>query len=196
MIGVLTGGVMVGSQAFLTGCKETGKSEAGFTPAKIALLNEVGETILPKTSSPGAKEAQVGEFMEIYVKDCYTQAEQDQFMNGLDELESAFKKKYDKSFVEATPEQRKEFVGMLETESKEYNLKRDERDKPQKDQAEKEKREFVRSPSHYYSMIKQLTLFSFFTSKPGMTQALRHEPLPQRYDGAFPYKKGDKAWAE
>ena len=45
-------------------------------------------------------------------------------------------------------------------------------------------------------MMKQLTLMGFFTSKPGATQALRHEPVPGKYDGAFPYKKGDKAWAE
>jgi hypothetical protein len=44
--------------------------------------------------------------------------------------------------------------------------------------------------------MKQLTLFCFFTSKPGMTQALRHQQVPGRYDGAFPYKKGDRAWAE
>ena len=45
-------------------------------------------------------------------------------------------------------------------------------------------------------MIKQLTLTGFFTSKTGMTETLRHVPIPGKFDGEFPYAKGDKAWAE
>jgi hypothetical protein len=35
----------------------------------------------------------------------------------------------------------------------------------------------------------------YFTSEIGSKQALRHLPVPGKYDGNFPYKKGDKAWA-
>jgi hypothetical protein len=44
-------------------------------------------------------------------------------------------------------------------------------------------------------MMKQLTLWGYFSSEIGMKQALRFLPIPGRYDGALPYKKGDKAWA-
>jgi len=44
-------------------------------------------------------------------------------------------------------------------------------------------------------MIKQLTLLGFFTSKQGATLAMRHVSVPGRYDGALPYKKGDKAYS-
>ncbi len=221
-IALLTGGVVIGGEVFLTGCKTGAKTEAGFTAGNISLLDEVGETILPATSSPGAKAAQVGEFMKVFVNDCYTENEQKAFLSGIQELETACDKMHGKSFMECTPEQRSEFIMSLEKESKEYNRNRDESDKKrikeenekrerelkesknqrhelgelQKDQAEKEEKEFISSPSHYYSMIKQLTLLGFFTSKPGATQALRHEPVPGKYDGAFPYKKGDRAWAE
>ena len=48
MIAVLTGGAVVGAEAFLTGCSTTGhKTGLGFTTRNIALLDEVGETILP-----------------------------------------------------------------------------------------------------------------------------------------------------
>jgi hypothetical protein len=56
-------------------------------------------------------------------------------------------------------------------------------------------KEFNSAPLHYYTMIKQLTLFGYFTSETGMKQTLRYLPVPGKYDGAFPYKKGDKAWA-
>jgi hypothetical protein len=45
-------------------------------------------------------------------------------------------------------------------------------------------------------MMKQLTLWGFFTSETGMTETLRHAPVPGKYDGAVPYTKGEKAWAE
>ena len=43
--------------------------------------------------------------------------------------------------------------------------------------------------------MKQLTLFGYFTSKEGATQALRYVAVPGKYVGDYPYKKGDKAWA-
>jgi hypothetical protein len=29
-----------------------------------------------------------------------------------------------------------------------------------------------------------------------MTETLRHLPVPGKYDGAYAYSKGEKAWAE
>ena len=44
-------------------------------------------------------------------------------------------------------------------------------------------------------MMKELTLLGYFTSEVGATKALRYLPVPGRYDGNVPYKKGDRAWA-
>jgi hypothetical protein len=49
---------------------------------------------------------------------------------------------------------------------------------------------------HYFSMMKQLTIWGYFTSEPGATRALRYNPVPGRYLACIPYKVGDKAWAE
>jgi hypothetical protein len=204
MIAVVTGGVVIGGEVFLTGCTTAGKTEAGFTAENIALLDEVAETIIPATTTPGAKAAKVGEFMKVMVTDCYTQNQQTAFMNGIALLEEACKKATGKSFMECTPVQRHDFLVSLEKEAKEFNTKRDEADKPKRDalKAENEKlpwkdqKEFETTPSHYYTMMKQLTLLGFFSSKTGMTETLRHIPVPGKYDGAFPYAKGDKAWAE
>jgi hypothetical protein len=43
--------------------------------------------------------------------------------------------------------------------------------------------------------MKQLAILGYFTSKEGATKALRYVAVPGKYDGALPYKKGDKAWA-
>ena len=73
MIAVLTGGAVVGAEAFLTGCKnaETTGSSMAFSEADIPYLDEVAETILPATTTPGAKAAKVGQFMTVIVNDCY-----------------------------------------------------------------------------------------------------------------------------
>jgi hypothetical protein len=204
MIALLTGSVVIGGDVFLSGCKTGAKADAGFTASNIALLDEIGETIIPATATPGAKAAKVGGFMKIMVTDCYTEKQQTTFTKGLDELEEACKKANSKSFMDCTPQQRHDFLISLEKEAKAYNAKRDEEDKPNREANEqanstitwKEQKEFEAGPRHYYTMMKQLTLLGFFTSKTGMTETLRHIPVPTRYDGALPYAKGDKAWAE
>jgi hypothetical protein len=197
MIALATGSAVIGGEFFLTGCTSGAKTEAGFTPANISLLDEIGETILPATATPGAKEAQVGEFMKLYVTECYPQVAQDAFMNGIAQLQETCKKKHGKTFMDSSAEERAALLNDLEKESKEYNTAQSEKDKPAYEDLKKKNKsdQFVASPQHYYTMIKQLTLLGFFTSKPGATQAMRHVSVPGRYDGALPYKKGDKAYS-
>lgn len=196
MIALVTGGVVVGGEVFLTGCASPGKPDVGFSSSNIALLDEVGETILPATSSPGAKAAKVGEFMKIYVTDCYNERQQEAFTKGMTALEEASEKMNGKSFAESTPEQRRNLLLNLEKEAKAYDEKITVEEQQQRDQAKKEMKEFEPSPSHYYTMMKQLTLLGFFTSEIGCKQALRHVAVPGKYDGNYPYKKGDRAWSE
>jgi hypothetical protein len=197
MIALATGSAVIGGEFFLSGCTSGVKTEAGFAPATISLLDEIGETILPATSTPGAKEAQVGKFMKLYVTECYPQAAQDTFMKGISQLQETCKKKHGKLFMDSSVEERAALLNDLEKESKEYNTAQAKKDMPAYEELKKKNKsdQFVASPQHYYTMIKQLTLLGFFTSKEGATQAMRHVSVPGKYDGALPYKKGDKAYS-
>jgi hypothetical protein len=186
-IALVTGGIVIGGDLFLTGCKSGAKVDAGFSPASISLLDEIGETIIPATATPGAKAAQIGEFMKLYVTDCYNADEQAVFTKGIVQLDEASNKMHDKSFMDCDGKQRKDLLVSLEKEAKDFNVKVNKDNEGKKDN---------KTPLHYYTMMKQLTLFGFFTSKTGATETLRYSPVPGKYDGAFPYKKGDKAWAE
>lgn len=181
-VAVLFGGTIIGAEFFLKGCKSPDAKIEGtldFSEKNIALLDEVGETILPETpSSPGAKAAKVGEFMKTMVTDCYEEKDQKIFMEGIGKLNDAADKKYGKSFEKLTPEQRKEFLTALDKEAKDYTEKKKESD-----------------DNHYFTMMKQLTILGFFTSKVGATQALNYIPVPGRWEGCIEYKKGDKAYA-
>ena len=47
---------------------------------------------------------------------------------------------------------------------------------------------------HYFTMIKQLVIFGFFTSKVGATEVLKYVAVPGRYDGDLAYTPGTPAW--
>lgn len=181
-VALLLGGTILGAEMFLSGCsnadKKIGAAGLQFSPDDIAFLDEVGETIIPATNTPGAKATGIGEFMKTIVTDCYEEKDQQIFVDGMKKLDEAGKSKNGKSFLESTPEQRHNLLVDLDKEQKEYTAKQG------KDQ-----------PAHYFRMMKELTLWGYFTSKDGATQALRYVAVPGRYEGCIPYKKGDKAWA-
>lgn len=194
MIAVLTGGTVVGAEAFLSGCKnpET-KTGLAFSEDDIPYLDEIAETILPATSTPGAKDAKVGQFMTVIVNDCYEEDDQKTFHAGMKQLNDDFNKKYGTTFMKATSQQRHDFLVDLDKEAKEYQKKRAESTSQQKNNDKDAKKSAT--PNHYFSLMKQLTLWGYFTSKEGMTKALRYNPVPGRYEGCIDYKKGDKSFA-
>lgn len=178
LIAVLTGASFIGGQSLLTGCQPA--ATAGvitFTDSDLSFLNEVGETILPVTATPGAKAANVSSTMQTIVTSCYNPDERAVFSTSREHLDEASHKKFDRSFLAATPQQREELLKEIDQEARTY-------------QKNKKKGE----PSHYFTMLKQLTLLGYFTSEVGCKQAMRYVPIPQRYDGNLPYKKGDKAY--
>jgi hypothetical protein len=204
-VALIMGGTIIGAEAFLSGCKNTPAKEGLFSTDDIALLDEVGDTILPTTaSSPGAKAAQIGSFMKIIVTDCYTPGDQRIFTEGIGKLQEAAQKKYSKSFMEMSPEQRTEFLIALDKEAKERageiaandsKLTDEQKQQRKLDQDLGTYKRPAEDDPHYFSLMKQLTLWGYFTSKPGATQALRYVAVPGSYQGCIPYKKGDKAWA-
>src|SRR6187397_3573773 len=103
MVAAATGGVVIGGEFFLAGCKnpEAGTTGKDFTDSDIAFFDEVAETIFPKTSTPGAKEAKVGQFMTVMVNDCYEQKDQDAFHAGMKTLNEACKTKHGHDFMKA-----------------------------------------------------------------------------------------------
>ena len=179
-VALLVGGTVIGGHLFLEGCTRpaTKTVEGLFQENQISFLGDVAEVILPKTATPGAKEAGVGAFMPVMVRDCYTDADQLIFVEGLTKLENSSKGKFKKSFQELSFEEQTQLITEIDKEATDYHASKKAED-----------------PKHYFKMIKELTLLGFFTSEVGVTKALRYNPIPGRYDGDVPYKKGDRAWA-
>lgn len=192
-ISVLMGGALIGGDAFLLGCKSnTGKTN-WLSAESVAYLDEIGETILPRTKTPGAKDAHVGRFMQVMVNDCYEEGDQNAFKEGMDKLNDASDKKFSKGFMEATPEQRKELLIQIDKEAKDYQKSISDYNRAEDDKYNKNMK-YVRQKKspHYFTMMKQLTLLGYFTSKEALTQAVNYKAVPGKFEGCIPYKKGDK----
>lgn len=180
MVALLMGGTIVGGSLFLEGCSSGAKKADGlpFTPDQMAYLDEIGETILPTTTSPGAKAAKVGEFMHVMVTDCYEEKDQKIFIEGMNKVNDEAEKKFKNEFLKLSADQRTELLSAIDKEATDY--------------AKKKKKE---EPAHYFTQMKQLTLLGYFSSEVGATKALRYVAVPGKYEGCIDYKKGDRAWA-
>jgi hypothetical protein len=176
---LLMGGTMVGAQAFLTGCKPSAPKEGLFSTDDLALLDEVGETILPTTEgSPGAKAAKISEFMKVIVTDCYSEKEQKVFTEGLVKLNKASQQMQGDDFMVIGAEKRELLLVALLEQAEKYNESKTDGE-----------------PVHYFTMMHELTNWGYFSSEPGATQALRYIAVPGRWEGCVPYAAGDRAWA-
>lgn len=180
-VAFIMGGTVIGANLFLGGCTRTTSTKDVahlFEPDTQQYLGDLAETILPETSSPGAREAGVGAFIPVMVRDCYTPEDQEIFLQGLANIEERAQDKFGHRFQELLPAERTHLLHELDQEAKQYQrAKRSD------------------EPNHYFHLLKQLTLLGFFTSEVGATQALRYVQVPGRYDGDYPYKNGDRAWA-
>lgn len=123
----LLGGVaLVGGSALLTGCRDDraagGRARATtFSAEDVAFLDEVAETILPETKTPGAKAVKVGAFMALMVTDSYSAAHQKIFRDGMRALDEASRKANKASFMAATPQQRLALLQTLDLEQKSHS---------------------------------------------------------------------------
>jgi len=189
---MLGGAAFIGGTSLMAACSRDGGTRSDsavasaptppnqtmFTAEEVAYLDEIAETILPATSTPGAKAAGCGLFMAVMVQDCYEKKDQDIFRAGLTTLNDASQQASTTTFVASTPEQRTTLLTAIDKEAKEYQDKKGEGD-----------------PNHYFRMMKELTLLGFFTSEVGMTKVLRYAETPGRFDPCVPYVKGEALWA-
>ena len=188
MIAAATGTAFVSANAmaYITLPMKNLKQTA-FSKDDVAFFNEVGEVIVPRTDTPGAKDANVGLMMAVMVTDCYSPAQRNSFTEGMASIKALALSTYGKDFLLLSADERTALLTALDDEAAVFNKK-------SKLVLTSLKPDGSSLP-HAFTLIKQLTLFTFFTSEIGANKVLRYVATPGRYDGELPYKKGDKAWA-
>jgi hypothetical protein len=209
-VSALLGGVaFVGGNSLLAAVEKVNSAveqiPGKFSAQDVAYLDEIAETILPATKTPGAKAAKTGAFMALMVTDCYSPAEQKVFLDGMRKVDEAMRKANNVSFMAASPQQRLAVLTSFDHEQKRVMDAREAAERNRKGLSPVAENvpgtplvaaePLSPEPAHYFRMMKELALLGFFTSKIGCSEALRYVEAPGRFDPCIPYTPGEPAWA-
>lgn len=150
------------------------------TDDQAAIVTHVSEIIIPRTDTPGAKDAGVPAFIDQMVNEVYSEEDQKWFIDGLTAFNSDAQETYDEEFAELSEEDQTACVKKVHDEAIEAaNTIKPEPRRP------------------FILMMKELTMLGFFTSEAGATQVLQYDPVPGAYNGCIPLSEAgnSKTWA-
>lgn len=147
---------------------------SGWTPESIGkastlsyseedLLGEIVETIIPETTTPGAKSLKVHQFAMRMINDCYGEAAQTNLKEGLKLTDELAKQTYQKSFIEGDVTQRKDILNKMLASSD-------------------------AKAKQFANMIKRLTIQGYTNSEYYMVNVQKFNMAPGFYHGCVPVK--------
>ena len=132
-----------------------GQKNLFLTAEQFILLGELTELILPKTKTPGAKEAKVAEFIDLVLADCYTVKEKNIFRDGIQNLQ-------DRHFLSFSLTEQIALLHALEDDSIKNRKLFNEID--------------------FWRMLKELTLLGYFGSEVGIKSCFDYRPVPGKLE--------------
>ena len=128
------------------------------------MLAEFAEALIPASATPGAKDTYAHLYALRIIDDCFEKDAQQKFSNGLKAVEDMTQKEHNTSFASASPAQRAQILTALEGKKASEDAQT------------------------FYSLMKNLTIQGYLTSKPVLGNIFHYELVPGRYNGAFPVK--------
>src|SRR5258708_1371375 len=146
------------------------------------LLDDLAETIIPRTDSPGARDAAVGAFILKMVRDCSNTKSQNNFSRGFAALVDRTRENFAKPFGQCSLSERAAILSHFEKEGRPYP-------------GIFGKLEHQLAGDSFFTTLKKYTILGYCSSRPGATEGLRYDYIPGRYIGSVPLKPGQRAWA-
>jgi hypothetical protein len=131
-----------------------------------AMLAEMAETIIPKTTTPGAKDIYAHLFALKMMDDCRSREDQEKFVKGLEAFESFTKEMNGKSFLKSDAGEKASVLEAIE------------KDKESKD-----------DKTFFYSSMKRYTIQAYTSSEFYLTKVQVYEMVPSRWHGCVPVNK-------
>ncbi|MCZ2474777.1 gluconate 2-dehydrogenase subunit 3 family protein [Aquirufa ecclesiirivi] len=188
-IALMLGGAITAPTLMAIEAKHSGKTAIAdsfsLSDSQRKIVAAVAEHIIPKTATPGAIDAGVPAFIELMLQDCYKLPEQRSFLKGVNDLDKA-------GFLNQNASGQVAMLKLLESNTKE--LMSSYRLKQQKvgDNVDKETLE-GNNGVPFWRLIKELTLFGYFTSEKGITSSFEYVTVPGKFE-ATKLKPGQKAF--
>lgn len=135
------------------------------------LVNSISDTIIPRTTTPGASDVKVNKFIDVLLSDVFENEIKDKFLDGLIEFDRTCQSITGKSFSKLGKEEQFNYLEKVDREimGKQYGEK-----------------------APFYYLFKILTITTYFSTKQGVIQNLNYLPIPGPYQGNVDYKEGDK----
>lgn len=167
------------ASALLGGCKASTSGDwqpSTLSQDELDLLAEVCETILPKTDTPGAKDALCHRYIDEMLSTFYTKEEKEYYLSSLQAFNQKSKDKFSKAFIALNANEREEIMGLLAKEAGEY-----------KDETGKK--------PHIFKAVQSATVSGYFTSEVGAKGGLcQFLPVPGPYQGCIDVATAGKAY--
>lgn len=182
-IGGILGIAGVSFAAVLGGKYFTGNTShiIGEPKEYLELVGELVDVIIPPTTSPGAKESLVHNYIISYMTDCASKKEYANFFNGLHDLQETCLNAYNTHFENCTIQEKIEVLEDLDSGLDANSLFTKINNK-------------IRGRS-FFNILKSLTVEGYCTSELGATEFLAYEPTPGNYEAITTIKPNQKAWA-
>ncbi len=140
------------------------------TAAEYDIVAQAAERIIPRTTTPGATDAHVADFIDVMLANWYNDSDRLRFKTGLTELDTRSRGRSGRAFARETEAQQTE---LLETLDRELQVRRESG--------------LAGVNDHWFAMLRHLTIWGYYTSRPGIEKELRVQLMPGRYDGNAPY---------
>lgn len=146
-------------------------------PVHSALIETLAETIIPTTSTVGAREAGVPGFIEMIVQSWFTPDERARFKAGMRSFEEAARRIAGVSFIAMSPADRLRTVQAI--------CAGEQAQAGRHDSAER----------YFLSQMKALTLHGYYTSEAGASQELTLNLVPGHYLACEELEAGQHAFS-
>ena len=164
-----------------THLRAAGAAGAALDAHQLETVAVIAEHILPRTDTPGARDAGVPEFVDLLLAEWYDETERGNFLAGLAAIDASSRVAGGGSFVALGAVQQLALLQGLDSATT-----RPPAPDPASAEAPKPTPPAPGSAEAAYANLKRLTLYGYFTSKPVTTTVLKTNIWPGRYDGCVP----------
>jgi gluconate 2-dehydrogenase gamma chain len=188
---------------------------------QLELVATMAEHIIPRTDTPGARDAGVERFVDSILTDYYAAAERQRFVAGLAEIDARAQQAHGAPFMKTTKAQQISLLTALDRESyppQEVLAKAEPLSSERQRMRDSLARQASTGPTisdptraaadaatdpiarrelekgWFFRRMKELTLLGYYTSEAGATKELKVNPMGI-YRGDIPYRSIGHSWA-